>query len=281
MDLQFEYVEGQGRPGFAVLLADYQRRSDEVNASAAGARDVPYGPHARQVFDHFPPTAQAQGVLLYLHAGYWQSRDKSHFRFLAPFFQARGFHVFMLNYPLCPEVSLAELVSAVRPSVPAVRRFLDGLGVRDLPLVVSGHSAGGHLAVELALAAEDASTAVQGVWGISGVYDPEPLVCTTLNQKLRLTSVSAREANVTLRVRRPGVPGLWTVGGSETAAFLAQNAAMHDAWRAQGHPSECLVVAQADHFTVLQACIEPDGPCRQVFDAWWAQAQAAARQQDD
>ena len=277
MDLQFEYVEGQGRPGFPALLADYQRWSDEASTSDGVTLDRPYGPHERQRFDHFPPTAEGVGVLLYFHAGYWQSRDKSHFRFLAPCFQARGFHVVMVNYPLCPEVTLAELVTAVRPSVPAVRRYLDGLGVRDLPLVVSGHSAGGHLAVELALAATDDSTAVQGVWGISGVYDPEPLVSTTLNQKLRLNTGSAREANVTLRVQSHLVPGLWMVGGAETPAFIGQNAAMHDAWRAQGNGSECLVVPEADHFTVLQACIQPDGRCRQAFEAWWAKVVASAR----
>ena len=71
--------------------------------------------------------AAAQGVMLYLHAGYWQSRDKSLFRFLAPAFQARGFHVALANYPLCPDVTLDELVKAVAPSVAAVAAPTQGL----------------------------------------------------------------------------------------------------------------------------------------------------------
>ena len=136
MDAQFEYVEGQGRPGFPALLNDYQQMSDEVSRSPGAELDVPYGPHERQRFDHFPATAPAVGVLLYLHAGYWQSRDKSQFRLLAPSFQQRGIHFVAVNYPLCPQVSLSELVTAVRPCVAAVRRHLAEQGVVNLPLAI-------------------------------------------------------------------------------------------------------------------------------------------------
>ena len=278
MNAQFEYVDGQGRPGFPELLADYQRRSDVAAAGTGVCLDLPYGPHERQRFDHFPALVPAVGVLLYYHAGYWQSRDKAQFRFLAPYFQGRGFHVVAANYPLCPEVSMAELVDAVRPSVPAVRRYLKAQGVPDVPLAVSGHSAGGHLAVALALSGGAADSAVDGVWGISGVYNPEPLVATTLNQKLQLDADTAQAANVTRRVPPCAsdgrVPGLWVVGGAETPSFVAQNAHMHAVWQAAGHPSTCVVVPDADHFTVLQDCIGPR--CKDAFETWWMQVAAQA-----
>ena len=119
-DHQFQYVEGQGRPGFPALLAQFQADSDAAAAQAGAELDLPYGAHPRQRFDFFPAQGEAQGVMLYLHAGYWQSRDKSLFRFLAPAFQAWGFHVALANYPLCPDVTLDELVAAVTPSVAAV-----------------------------------------------------------------------------------------------------------------------------------------------------------------
>ena len=270
MDAQFEYVEGQGRPGFPALLNDYQQVSDEVSGSPGAELDVHYGSHERQRFDHFPAAAPAVGVLLYLHAGYWQSRDKSQFRLLAPSFQQRGIHFVAVNYPLCPQVSLSELVTAVRPCVAAVRRHLAEQGVVNLPLAISGHSAGGHLAVELTLAGIDPMSQVQGVWGISGVYDPRPLVQTTLNHKLGLTDATAAEANVISRVRPVHVPGLWVVGGAETSAFIQQNTQMHEAWLQAGHDSACVEVPQADHFTVLQACMQQHGPVHTAFDAWWS-----------
>ncbi len=279
-DWQFEYVEGQARPGFPALLAEYQQRSDQVATQPGNVLDQPYGPHARQRFDFFPASGPAAGVLLYFHAGYWQSRDKAQFRFLAPFFQARGLHFVAVNYPLCPEVSLAALMHAVLPSVPAVRSHLASHGLGGLPLVVAGHSAGGHLAAEIALAASAEGAGVQGVLGvlgISGVYNPEPLVATTLNQKLLLTEDSAAQANVLRRVR-PGLPpGLWVVGGAETPAFLAQNAAMHAAWQGAGNASASVEVPEADHFTVLGALAPDHTGMGLAFDTWWQQVQAFAQ----
>lgn len=276
MNLQHEYVEGQGRPHFAELLARYQGWSDEAAAAPGSRLDVAYGPHARQRFDHFPAQAPAQGVLLYLHAGYWQSRDKAQFRFVAPPLQQRGLHVVAVNYPLCPEVSLARLVGAVRPCAAAVRRYLRGQGVPALPLVVAGHSAGAHLAVELALAGQEpgagADDQVDGVLGISGVYDPQPLLSTTLNANLRLDVAAAQAADVAARVHPGCIPGLWVVGGAETAAFLAQNDRMHAAWQSAQPWSRSLVVPQADHFTVLQSWVDGQGGWTAAFDAWWSAA---------
>lgn len=281
MSPQHEYVDGQFRPHFPVLLADYQRRSDAVAATPAARLDLAYGRHPRQRYDHFPPSGKARGALLFFHAGYWQSRDKANFRFLAAPFQDFGLHFFAINYPLCPEVSLAQIEQAVLPSVAAVQGELKSAGTSGLPLAVMGHSAGGQLAALLALAgragpATASKAAVDGVWGISGVYDPEPLLDTTLNERLQLDTEAARRANVSRRVGPQEPPGLWMVGAAETASFVRQNAEMHAAWSIAGNSSRCCEVAGADHFTVL-ASVAPGGPgTKGVFDAWWAEVAAFA-----
>ena len=222
-DHQFQYVEGQGRPGFPALLAHYQRLSDEAAALPGVTLDLPYGEHPRQRFDFFPAQAEACGVMLYLHAGYWQSRDKSLFRFLAPAFAARGWHVALANYPLCPEVTLDELVRAVTPCVIAVAQHVRGLGHPGLPLVLAGHSAGAHLASWLGLAHGGLPAAdparVAGVWAISGIYDLRPLVDTTLNQRLLLDLAEAQRLSPLLQAGAAQVPAVWLVGGAETPAF--------------------------------------------------------------
>lgn len=279
-DHQFQYVEGQGRPGFAALLAQFQHDSDQVARQPGAELDLAYGPHPRQVLDWFPAKGAAQGVMLYLHAGYWQSRDKSLFRFLAPAFQARGFHVALVNYPLCPEVSLDALMAAVAPSVAALTNHLRQRGDGPLPLVVAGHSAGAHLASVLGLAqgtlASDDPARVDGVWAISGIYDLVPLVHTSLNEKLRLDAEAARRLSPLLMTAAAPVPAVWLVGGAETPAFLAQNAQMHQRW--QGAFSECVEVPGADHFTVLQDWAALRGPLSDTFDRWWAQVQKRHRQ---
>lgn len=278
-DHQFQYVEGQGRPGFAALLSQFQRDSDQVARQPGAQLDLPYGDHPRQVLDWFPAEGAAQGVMLYLHAGYWQSRDKSLFRFLAPAFQARGFHVALANYPLCPEVSLDALMSAVAPSVAALATHVRQRGDGSLPLVVAGHSAGAHLASVLGLTqgalASDDPARVDGVWAISGIYDLAPLVQTSLNEKLRLDAEAARRLSPLRMATAAPVPAVWLVGGAETPAFLAQNAQMHQRW--QGAFSACVEVPGADHFTVLQDWTALRGPVADTFDRWWAQVQTRHR----
>lgn len=248
LDATAQYMTGQMRPSFPALLADYQRDSDAV---ALSARDVPYGPHPRQVFDFVQGTAPWRASLAYFHAGFWQSRDKALFRFIAPALAAAGIDVALVNYPLCPDVTLRALADAARASVPAILAHAASLGRGGGSLIAAGHSAGGHLAVELALTDWDGAAPICAVAALSGVYDLAPLVETPLNDKLRLDLPTARAMSPVHRVQRLLPPALFAVGGTETEAFLAQNAAMHAAWAQAGNRSACLVVDGADHFSLL------------------------------
>lgn len=280
-DFQHQYVEGQGRPGFAALLAQFQDESDAVARQPGAALDLPYGQHPRQRFDFFPSEGTAQGVMLYLHAGYWQSRDKSLFRFLAPAFQARGWHVALVNYPLCPDVTLDELMQAVAPSVATVAQHVRQRGDGHLPLVVAGHSAGAHLASWLglergALPPGDPAR-VAGVWAISGIYDLTPLLPTTLNQRLQLDVASAVRLSPLQHAARPCVPAVWLVGAAETPAFVEQSSRMHQHWQgdasAPGAWSRCVAMPEADHFTVLRDWAALNGSLADSFECWWAEVQ--------
>lgn len=245
---QFDYVEGQFRPTFAALLAEFETRSRAAVAGEPCFLDQRYGPAERQRFDFFPAHGQPKATLAYFHAGYWQSRDKSTFRFIAPAFTRRGLNVALVDYPLCPSVALAELIDAARASLPALRARSPAL-----PLIASGHSAGGHIAVELA-------SAVEGVIALSGIYDLAPLIATTLNRNLALDAESAAANSPLHRVPRAMPPALFIVGGDETSAFLNQSQCMHEAWFAAGNASQLIVAPGADHFSLLRAFTAEEGP---------------------
>ncbi len=255
-DAQFQYVEGQGRPGFPALLARFE--ADSAAASAAGQLDIRYGEAARECFDFFAAQGPARATLVYFHAGYWQSRDKSLFRGIAPAFTRTGVHVALVNYPLCPHVSLGDLLAAARRGTQAVARHAQALQGRALPLIAAGHSAGGHIAVELGLAPWGAQDqAIAGVLALSGIYDLAPLRTTTLNANLGLDAASAQRYSPLRRATPGAPPALFAVGGAETPAFVAQNQAMHAAWLAAGNRSQVAVVQGADHFSLLDHLTEP------------------------
>ncbi len=260
-DLEVAYVSGQGRPTWPGLLADFAARSEVVAASPEMRTGLAYGPHPRQRFDVVPAIGAARGSLVYLHAGYWQMRDRTPFRFLAPRFAAQGFDVILADYPLAPEATVAEITQAVRALVPAVRAEAAARYGAALPIVATGHSAGGHLAMELALTDPSVwgldAGPIAAVVALSGVFDLEPLIATSLNRKLGLTPASARAASPVWRATGARVPALVVVGGGETPAFVAQSRRMVAAWAAGGARAELAIVDGADHFSLLAELATP------------------------
>ncbi len=252
-DPTFGYLSGQRRPHHAALLAAFGGESAAAIAALRPDRDVLYGAHPRQRFDFFRAPGRGP-VLMFLHAGYWQGRDKDEFAFLAAPLVTSGLAVANVNYPLCPETTLDGVVEAVRDAVPAVLRRA-GAG----SLLVAGHSAGAHLAVELAAtdwrARGHARSPVAGVLALSGVFDLAPLLGTPLNDALRLDAAAARRRSTLDRVLRPPPPAVFAVGGGETDAFRRQSTRMHAAWVAAGGDSRLLVSRQDDHFTLLRALV--------------------------
>jgi arylformamidase len=160
---------------------------------------------------------------------------------------AAGIDVALVNYPLCPDVSLRGLVTSARASIPEILHAVRDIGRGGDRLVAAGHSAGGHIAVELALA----GAPVSAVIAISGIYELAPLLGTRLNDKLRLDMAEARAMSPLHRVSGALPPALFIVGGLETPEFRAQSEAMHLAWRAAG-ASAYRQVEGADHFSVLR-----------------------------
>ena len=265
-DAEFQYLTGQARPGFPALFEDFERRSADAVQGSACELDLRYGPAERCTFDFFDAGPAARGVLMYLHAGYWQWRDKAGFRFIAPALVRRGLHVALVNYPLCPTVSLAELTDTVRTAVPAVLGRADAA----LPLVAMGHSAGGHLAMEMALTDWSARglpmATVAGVIALSGLYDLAPLVQTSLNEKLRLDAQSAAAASPLYRAAPGGPPLLLAAGADETPAMREQSRRMHDVWLAMGNLSVLHEEPNADHFSLLQRLVAPHSALGQQVD---------------
>ena len=81
----------------------------------------------------------------------------------------------MPSYDLAPRPTLAEIVACIE-------RAADFVAERtQRPLVVAGHSAGGHLAACLMAPAPGQAAPIRAGMPISGLFDLAPLVSTTVN----------------------------------------------------------------------------------------------------
>ena len=129
---------------------------------------------------------------------------------------------------------------------------------------MSGHSAGGHLAACMLATdwpAFDAflpENVVFAAYAISGLFDLEPLVETSLNRALRLDRPSARAVSP-LFWKPPGHGSLdAVVGGNESAEFHRQSRTMVERWGAAGVAARFGTLADANHFTAIAPLADPD-----------------------
>ena len=257
---QFEYIDGQLRPSQAALFEHFAAESELAVRSGEPALDLTYGPHPRQTLDLFRTTQPRRGVVAYFHAGYWQSRDKSGFRFLAPPLVADGFDVAVINYPLSPELGVMAIVAAAAAALPVLAELTD-----SAPLILVGHSAGAQIAVELAMSKPPVSAPIGGIVSISGVFDLEPLLDTSVNAKLGLDPATARAASPIHRVVSGAPHTLFAVGALETRAFQDQTARMAAAWAEAGNGAVQLTVPDADHFSILTDLCREGGVLREAI----------------
>lgn len=243
--------------------ADASRAAREGSPSAR--LDVAYGEAPGETLDIFPAAAPGAPVLVFIHGGYWRSLAKSDFSFVAPSFVAAGATVVVVEYALCPAVTMEHIALQCARAVAWVWQHAPEFGGDPSRIAVAGHSAGGHLAAMLLscrwpeLAPGLPPQVLAGALSISGLFDLEPLRHTPfLQPDLQLTPASvARLSPAFFRRPRQGV--LYTVaGGSESEEFLRQNRLIRDQWGPTAVPV-CETLPGADHFSILANLVDPAG----------------------
>jgi arylformamidase len=257
VDYEVEYNNRARIPEHPALFAGWAKDAAAYREQHP-PRVIRYGPGARNSIDFFAGD-NAGPIVVFIHGGYWQAFDGSSFSHLAGGLNAHGIGVAIPSYDLCPDVSVDQIIRQMRVAT----RELARLG---RPLVISGHSAGGHLAACMLATdwpAIDASLPrdlVIAAYSISGLFDLVPLVKTSLNNALRLDDVTAKAASP-LFWTAPGHGSLdAVVGGNESAEYFRQSKAIVEVWGAAGLPTRFGAVADANHITAIAPLADPDSP---------------------
>jgi acetyl esterase/lipase len=210
---------------------------------------------SRQNFDLFLPEAEPHGLVVFIHGGYWLRNDNSLWSHLASGPLARGHAVAMPTYRLCPEVRIGEIVGEIAVAIEAAARLVAG------PLVLTGHSAGGHLASRMLCVGSPLSVAtlarVERVVSISGVHDLRPLLQTAMKEPLRLDPDEARRESPVLLEPVPGTKLVCWVGGAERAEFRRQNALLANVWTGLGAATAAYEATDKHHFSVVDDLEDP------------------------
>ena len=238
-------------------FAWYAEKSSAARSALAHDADLRYGSGPKETLDLFLPNGAARGTLVFFHGGYWRALDKSDVSFVAASFVAHGIAVAVVNYDLCPGVSVAAIVDECARAVAWIAREGHRNGASPTRIVVGGNSAGGHLAAML-LATDPAALGIDegafaGAVSVSGVHDLTPLVLFSFNSDIKLDVGGALRLSPAFLSPRYRAPLLLAVGANETAEFLRQTWIQWDRWP-QSRPAGTtapLIVPGCDHFSVL------------------------------
>ncbi|MEC9197996.1 MAG: alpha/beta hydrolase [Pseudomonadota bacterium] len=220
-----------------------QAEAFRIAQSARARLDQRYGEGRRHLYDLFLPEGAAKGLLVFIHGGYWKAFDKSYWSHLAAGAVAAGWAVAMPMYTLAPEARISEIVQEAAAAVATLADVVDG------PIVLTGHSAGGHLSARLAvgdLLPKGVMHRIRRVVPISPVGDLLPMTQLEMNDILKISEDEAlTESPVYLPA--PRVPVTVWVGGAERPVFVEQAAMLARMWE-----SPLQIADKRHHFDVIE-----------------------------
>jgi arylformamidase len=248
VDYDRAYANGLFVQGAETFPPRWRREAAEFRA-ALGQRTrtaIPYGPKPRNLLDLFLPDGAPQGLLMFIHGGYWLRFDREIWSHLAAGAVARGWACAIPSYTLAPEARIGAMTLEIARALEVAASFVTG------PIVVTGHSAGGHLSARMGCADVTLSVLVKRVVPISPLADLEPISFTAMNAELRLDPPEVASESPERLSLRPEVEAHVWVGAQERPAFLWQARLLSEAWSCPWTPE-----SGKHHFDVIDGLSDP------------------------
>ena len=258
-DFTREQMEYQFNPRVTVteyprLTQEREQASEATRAKLKHHRDVRYGDGARMTLDIFPAAQAGAPVQIYIHGGYWRGGSKDAYSFIAePFFEA-GAATVLLEYDLCPQVTVPDIMRETREGIAWVFRHIADYGGDPERLYLTGSSAGGHLTARAVSHRweEDGlpEDILKGAVAITGVYDPDPVFHVSVNEDIRLTPETAQEISAMLHPPLDRTPLVVAVGAAESRGWIGMSQDFFALCQQRGIDCSYLEVPGAHHFSV-------------------------------
>lgn len=249
-----DYIEGAAEyPGLWAERAGAFRR-----AGTDMRLDVAYGQGAREKLDLFLPEGTPQGLVIFVHGGYWRSMDKSLWSDLSMGPLARGWAVAMPGYTLAPEARISQITHQIASALESAAGRVAG------PIRLAGHSAGGHLVTRMVCRnsplAPSVASRIDRAISISGVHDLRPLRLHSMNADLRLDAAEVLTESPVLLDPLPGIAVTAWTGALERPEFLRQAALLTEAWAGKTDMRPPVFAPGRHHFDVIDGLREAEDP---------------------
>ena len=243
-------------PEFAGYFDRWEKLSRQTAEQNTILKDIPFGAHPEELLDIFPSKIHHSKTLVFIHGGYWHLLDKTMFHFLAAHFLKYNVTTVLINYPLAPQASIAEIVASCRKALRWLHDNIIRYNGDPTELYLLGHSAGGHLASMLMV--EEEAKFVRAMISLSGLFRLEPLMLSYLNDSIGMDRENAIKNSPVFLNPANDCPLLLVTGTDESDEFKDQSEELYQSWKSKYNNIELLKVPQKNHYSILDAVVEKD-----------------------
>ncbi len=256
--LEREYNPSSNIPNVADLHARRRELALAAQAKLASSMDVAYGAGPLEKLDIFFGARGNAPIQIFFHGGSWKGQDKGNYSFLAAPLNDAGVLSVIVNYDLCPNVTIGELIEECRRSVAWVWQHARIMGGDPNRISVCGHSAGAQIASRMletdwSKYGDTPADVIKGAVLISGLYDLEPIRLSATNKDVRMSADDAvRESPMERTIRRK-VPTFISCGSIDNAEFCRQSRDFAQNLKRQSYPVDYAEAEGHNHFSILEA----------------------------
>jgi arylformamidase len=263
-EMEFQYNPRVSVPEYPELAKVRAAQARTVRESAKSWLNVSYGASPREKLDIYAADNPRGPVLVFIHGGYWRSGSKEDNCNFVPTFTRRGATVVMVEYALCPQVTVTDIVRQTRAAIAWVYKNIRTYGGDPAKLFVSGHSAGGHLTA-MALAHDwmkDGLPAdlIKGAVATSGVYDLQMVMKISVQEQVRMTPDAAKLNSPLVNPPRVKCPLVIAVGGDEPKGWQQMSEDYLQYCKQNGMNAEYLIEPGANHYTMSEHLLNESSP---------------------
>ena len=242
---------------FTAIIGDYLSRSAPARAMAGARLDLVYDETSGEKLDLYGTRAgELRPLVLFIHGGYWRALSKEHSAFMAPMLADLGIASAAPDYTLAPAASLTEITRQMRAALAHLWHNADSLGIDRNRIVVTGSSAGGHLAGTLMMAGWQDSfglpaQVLKGALPLSGLFELAPVAGSHVQDWMQLTPDEVQALSPLRQI--DGAPrSVIAVAEHETSGFHRQTRAYANALQAPE-----IIASGRNHFDIVFDLCDP------------------------
>jgi len=268
-EMEYQYQPRESVPEFPELSKIRAAQAKKVRETAKSWLNIAYGSSGRESLDIYAADKPGGPVLVYIHGGYWRSGSKEDNCNFVPTFTKRGATVVLVEYDLCPQVTVTDIVRQTRASIAWVAKNIIRYSGDPSRIFISGHSAGGHLTA-MALAHDWtkeglSQNLIKGAVATSGVFDLDVVMKISVQEQVRMTPDIARLNSPFLNPPKVKCPLVVAVGGSEPKGWQQMSEDYFNFCKEHGMNVDYLVVPGANHYTMSQHLLDESSPLTQAM----------------